>query len=505
MTFAVLMTTFILSFTVIENMLPTLYRRGFLNEVDGVFERLVIELEREIRGIVRDDEGEIQGELLPIDWSGVFGAQVLSHINDRSQNVHTVQIYNVRRIVHDFAMTYNMNIDIRRIEPINEQLGPVIYQLDGRGIGAASLDPHRWENYTIGFGQFNSFRPDIGGFALHVQGTFQPALRVFNIISELQAQILIVMFFVSLAISALFSLYLARPIVRLSYESKKLRNLEFDARVKVKRSDEIGDLSSNLNYMSSKLKRTLDDLQEANEKLKEEMEREREQERQRRNLFTSISHELKTPITILKGEIGGMIDKVGAYKDRDSYLKSVYGWTESLEKLVSEILTITRLEGEKMRLNLTPIDISALLIEICRTHQVLADNHKISFAPLLDSDLTIRADEKQLRIAISNVINNAVFYTKSDELVEVRLKKEADFAILIVTNTGASIEEDDLKHLFDPFYRIDRSRNRHTGGSGLGLFIVKNILELHGFGYGIENIEDGVRFVVKMPLLEVGS
>ena len=506
MTFAVLMTTFYVSFTIIENLLPTLYRQGFLNEIDGIFERLVIELEREIRGITRGEDGEIYGESLFIDWSQIFldWNWHTENIIDRREDVHVVQFYQVQQIVDHFALYYNMSITIWRIEPFTAWKGPMVYHLDGRGTGTALPGSHIFTHssgeYTVGFGQFNSYHLDTGGFALNVEGTFQPALRMLGIISDLQTQILIVMIFISIVISTLYSLYLARPIVRLSHESKKLRNLEFDENVQIKRRDEIGDLSSNLNYMSRQLRTTLDDLQEANEKLKEEMEREREQERQRRNLFTSISHELKTPITILKGEIGGMIDKVGAYKDRDSYLESVYGWTESLEKLVSEILTVTRLEGEKMRLNLTQTDISALLTEICHTHQSLADNQNVLLNQFLDSDLIVKADEAQLQIAISNVINNAVFYTKPDELVKVQLKQEGGFATLTVTNTGAHIAEADLRNLFAPFYRIDRSRNRHTGGSGLGLFIVKNILELHDFEYEIENIEEGVRFTIKMPL-----
>lgn len=477
MTFTVLMGTFIISFTVIEKVLPRLYQQEFFTE----FSQLTIELERDIRGIYR---GENWGENYTHSYNG------LKEINQEA----------IKEIVDHYATTYNMSITVWEILPVSEQLGDVIHHVDGRGLETDPLDSHRFGNHSVAWEQFNSYEPETGGFAVSVTGTFQPAIRVLTIISTLQTQILIVMFFVSIAISVLFSRYLARPIVQLSEESKKLRKLKFDEKLRIHRRDEIGDLSSNLNFMSYELKNALDDLQEANEKLKEEMEREREQERQRRNLFTSISHELKTPITILKGEIGGMIDKVGAYKDRDTYLASAYNWTEALEKLVAEVLTISRLEGEKMRLNVTQINISVLMAEICHTHKTLAYNQQLSFDQLLDSDLTIKADKSQLQIAISNVINNAIFYTLPGKSVTARLKKMDQFATLIVTNTGAHIKEEDLKNLFDPFYRVDKSRNRHTGGSGLGLFIVKNILELHDFDYLIKNVEDGVCFTIKMPL-----
>ena len=542
------MTTFYISFAVIENVLPQLYHQEFLNEFAELEQELLVKLERELsaeldRAIevsnrmrmrnfrISDDEtlewwgwdrnyclivdeSEFETSEAFIDWYDLHCSAdmvILAELDwerVRWYDLRTMKYHYLRygstpfqtaqQVFRDFAMTHNLKITVRAIEPDTAWLAEVIFQVDGRG-----LEDHvllELGDVEITSLQTNRYDYEFGGFALVAEGTFQPAYRVLNIIFALQQQILIAIFFVSILIATLFSLYLARPIVRLSKESKKLSELEFDESLKINRRDEIGTLSSNLNFMSYKLKHTLDDLQTANERLKREMEREREQERQRRNLFASISHELKTPITILKGEIGGMIDQVGAYKDRDSYLESAYGWTETLEKLVSEILTISRLEGEKMRLNLVEFDISALLTEICHTHQSLADNQKISFEQEIDTKLMIKADESQLQIAISNVINNAIFYTQPDHVVAVVLKREEKFATLVVTNTGAHIMEDELKNLFDPFYRVDKSRNRHTGGSGLGLFIVKNILELHGFEYGIENIEEGVQFVIKMPL-----
>ena len=486
-----------------------------IEEGDWEIEEVVDwELEREWRTegylpweltIYRDFCQHLQEEMALLHQEAMLVWEGIHWFHLRAMRDHHLQ-YDSRpftiaeEMLRYFAMTNNVMIIVWEIEPVTEHIGEVLLEIDGR-VNESSDDPMiDLGNERIAILQQNHYHPATGGFAIALTGTFQPAYRVLNIISTLFMQILIAIFFVSIVISALLSRYLARPIVRLSEESKKLTKLQFEEKLKIKRRDEIGDLSSNLNFMSYELQNALDDLQEANEKLKAEMEREREQERQRRNLFTSISHELKTPITILKGQIGGMVDKVGAYKDRDTYLERAYGWTESLEKLVSEILTISRLEGEKMRLNITRIDISMLLAEICHTHQTLADNQNISFNQQIATGLTIQADASQLQIAISNVINNAVFYTPLGKLVEVQLKKDDGFATLIVTNTGAHIEEEDLKNLFNPFYRVDKSRNRHTGGSGLGLFIVKSILELHGFGYSIENIVDGVRFTIRMPL-----
>ena len=543
------MTTFVVSFVAIENLLPRLYRREFYAD----YERLMIELELQLTQQLRQElEAGIEHQIVDgweisvedlNNWYEVYcldtnveemviDETALSEeerllITDRclafwedveifhehtSFDMHWFHLRAMRdhSLVHDstlfwdayailyhFAIANNVRIIVWDIEAHTEQLGDILIDIDGRQMGDESMT--LLGNEEIAVRQQNHYNQYTGGFAIALSGTFEPAYRVLNIISMLFIQILIAIFFISIAISAIFSRYLARPIVQLSEESKKLRELEFNESLKINRRDEIGNLSSNLNYMSYKLKNTLDDLQDANERLKKEMEREREQERQRRHLFTSISHELKTPITILKGEVGGMIDQVGDYKDRDAYLKSTYNWIETLEKLVSEILTISRLEGEKMRLDLTQIDISALLTKIYHTHQPLADNQEISFNKQIEAEIMIKADESQLQIAIANVINNAIFYTQPSKSVDIELKQEDKYVVLIVTNEGAHIAEEELKNIFDPFYRIDKSRNRYTGGSGLGLFIVKNILELHGFEYEITNFADGVRFMIRAP------
>lgn len=444
------------------------------------------------RNILTETENWAIGR--PVEWFH------LKQMREHHEQHASTPYLTAERILNNFAMANNVRIwvwDIPAGSPFGD-LGETLFYIEGR---PAELEFMTELGETeLGVREQRFHDPETGGFAIAISGTFQPAYRILSIISTLQRQLLIIIFFISLIISLLFSRYLARPIVALSEESKKLRNLQFDETFKIKRLDEIGDLSTNLNYMSFELKRTLDLLQDANQRLKIEMEKEREQERQRRNLFTSISHELKTPITILKGEIGGMIDEVGDYKDRDIYLKSAYDWTEILEKLVLEILTITRLEGDKMHLDFKSMNLSELTQEIINTHKVIANKQNVTLQQNIIRDIQVKADASQLKIAISNILNNAIFYTQPQEKVFIELKKTIDLATLIITNTGAYIEQDALENLFNPFYRIDRSRNRHTGGSGLGLFIVKNILDLHDFEYQIENVEEGVRFTIKIPL-----
>ena len=430
-----------------------------------------------------------------IEWFNL--RQMRDHHESHGSNAYLI----ARQIIEDFAMTNNVRVIVWEIWGGTElvMLGDILFEFEGR---SAELDFMTAMGDTeAAVRQQNFFSNNTGGFAIAISGTFQPAYRVLNIISELQRQIMLIMAVISFGIALFFAIYLVRPIVKVTKQSQELRELNFDKELRLNRRDELGDLSSNLNYMSYKLKNALDELQDANAKLKDEMAREREQERQRRNMFTSISHELKTPITILKGEIGGMIDGVGDYQDRDTYLASTYGWVENLEKLVGEILTITRLEGEQMQLNLQPIDMAEMLLAVIKTHQSLADKQDVNVLVTLNENLVTQADETQLQLAFSNIVNNAIFYTPAGKHVEVSLRQVGDHVVVQITNAGVSIPEEALQQIFNPFYRVDKSRNRHTGGSGLGLFIVKNILELHGFEYAINNIDTGVCFTIKMPMV----
>ena len=488
------MLTFVGIFGVIERVLPVLYRRQIVAEYDELMDELQRELVTELQNELAVQFDYMQTDrtdlLMKITWyenyCSEFGDwwgdnivykwptpqeeydecfRIFAEINEFMQGIHgfggwwevyDIQWFNLRQmrdhhethgsnaylvarqIIENFAMSNNVRVIIWEIPPgTTHELGDVLIEIEGR---SAELDFMTAMGDTeAAVRQQNYFDIETGGFAIAISGTFQPAHRVLNIINDLARPLIAGLSVIALGIASFFSFYLARPVVKVSQQSQKLRELDFNNKLELNRRDEIGDLSENLNYMSYKLKNALDDLQDANEKLKDEMKREREQELKRRNMFTSISHELKTPITILKGEIGGMIDGVGDYHDRDKYLASTYGWIENLEKLVGEILTITRLEGEQMRLNLQPIDLAEMLFEIIKMYQPIADKRGIDVLVAINENLITKADRAQLQLAFSNIINNAIFYTPTGEQVAITLRQDGIYLIAEITNAGVNI------------------------------------------------------------------
>ena len=299
---------------------------------------------------------------------------------------------------------------------------------------------------------------------------------------------------ISLAGSFFYARFITRPIVSISRVAWRIASLDFKARWTKHRGDEIGALGDSLNLLSDNLSGALNQLESANQTLQRDIDRERELDRQRLAFFSAVSHELKTPVTILKGQLSGMLAQVGIYRDREKYLARALEVTGRMEGLVKEILTVSRIESGSFSLKATPIDLSALLQKQLEMDAELIEQKNLTVEMDLQST-TVQGDEQLLDKALSNVVLNAILYSPSGASILV----EAGDCAFTIENTGASIPEDSLAELFTPFYRVEQSRSRKSGGSGLGLYLVKTILDRHGATCEIENTERGVQFSARFP------
>lgn len=254
----------------------------------------------------------------------------------------------------------------------------------------------------------------------------------------------------------------------------------------------IAVLSQHLAETTEKLKQTLGELKEANLLLEEDIKKERERESFNRDFFAAVSHELKTPLTVLKGELEGMIYQVGVFRDRERYLRHAWEITGQMEGLIREILEVSRLQLKEAAAQ-EAVDIGNILAECNKTFQGLMAQKDLE-CQISDTyqKVMVQGEEKLWKKAISNIVGNAVLHSPKGEKVQIRLEKN----VLTVENTGIWIDQEQREKLFQPFYRGDFSRSRDTGGSGLGLYLVKQILELYNCRYEITNTKAGVRFTI---------
>ncbi len=301
-----------------------------------------------------------------------------------------------------------------------------------------------------------------------------------------------VVLFGSIISAFFYSWYITAPIKKVSKLSKQMADMDFSGFCSAGRTDEIGVLSDSLNTLSRKLEVALSGLQEANQKLQADIDMERQLEKQRVEFFAAASHELKTPVTIIKGQLQGMLYQVGRYKDRETYLAQSLEITDTLGKMVQELLTISRLDTPGYTCKKSNLNLSNLIIDRLTALEDLFMQKDLTVSQSISPEVYILGDMQLLQKALDNLLGNAAAYSEAGNQIIVRLWKENEKANLTIENTGAYISYEAISKLFEPFYRVDQSRSRQTGGTGLGLYIVKTILDLHDAKIEIANTVQGV-------------
>lgn len=395
-----------------------------------------------------------------------------------------------------------------------DTIGTVV---EGEGSVAEEMEQQAMGHYKV------AFKGSENRYTLFVFGSTQLVNQAVEALGQILPWMLFTVFGISLVISLFYSRYLSKPIRKLGAASDKVAGLDFSVRTEMKRTDELGTLSRSLDTMAQNLDQALKSLQSANAKLKDEMEQERELEQRRMEFFAAASHELKTPVTILKGQIEGMEQNVGVYKDRDKYLARAREVTVTLQNMVQEILMISKMESWGFSLKKKELDLAELVRLQLADLTELFEQKNMKLEIMLPDQCLCRADQALMETVVRNVLVNAVRYSPKNERIRVKLYKEIqkiscedcrgisgssvaasgpkDSApvVMEIENTGVHIEEAELSRVFDAFYRVDSSRNRKSGGSGLGLYIVRQILEQHGAEYEMQNSSEGVLFRMKLP------
>ena len=318
-----------------------------------------------------------------------------------------------------------------------------------------------------------------------------PHLQAQNLaLVQMAPWLLLTLLVFSLLCAFGYSRYITRPIVRLSGIAGRMAQLDFHWECGERRRDEIGQLGRSLDEMARRLSAALAELESANRALRREVE-------QRTAFFSAASHELKTPVTILKGQLSGMLEGVDIYKDRDKYLLRSLQVTGRMENLIREMLEISRMQGGSVALNCEQVDLAALIERQLALDAGLLEQRGQRLVTELTPGITVSADVSLLSKVVGNLAANASLYSPEGAEIRVWCGTLQGHPTLTVENSGAHIAQEALPHLFEAFYRAEGSRNRSTGGSGLGLYLVKVILEKHRASCTIENTPQGVRAQVQ--------
>ena len=311
---------------------------------------------------------------------------------------------------------------------------------------------------------------------------------------------------------------IARPVKELTELSARMANLDFDAKYTSGGKNEIGQLGENFNRMSETLEKTISELKTANNELQKNLDEKTKIDDMRREFLSNVSHELKTPLALIQGYAEGLQDSVADDPDsREYYCEVIVDEAEKMNALVQKLLTLNQLEFGEDEVEIVRFDLAELIRGKVNSSRILADQKDASIEYEGPSHLEVWGDEFKVEEVLTNYLSNAINHVddaasgrtsfdgssgaaQSDRriVVSARVQAETSKVRVGVFNSGSHIPEEEMDRIWDKFYKVDKARTREYGGSGVGLSIVRAIMESLHQEFGVSNVENGVEFWFKL-------
>ena len=297
----------------------------------------------------------------------------------------------------------------------------------------------------------------------------------------------------------------SKPIEELDNIAKSMANLNFTQKYKVSDiNDEIDNLGKSINLMSHKLESTIEQLRNTNLELEKDIEEKSQIDEMRKSFISDVSHELKTPIALIQGYSEGLIENVNSDEEsRKYYAEVILDEATKMDKLVKQLLELMNLEYGKKDFNNKEFDIIELENEILRKSQVMIEKENIEIEVYNNEQIKVLADDFYIEQVFTNYITNAIKYsTEINGKKKIKIKNEIKENKVRVTvfNTCETLSDEDISRMWNRFYKLDESRNRDKGGNGIGLSLVKAIMNNYGNDYGAKNVAGGVEFYFEVDL-----
>ena len=301
--------------------------------------------------------------------------------------------------------------------------------------------------------------------------------------------------FISSVVIWFISRHITRPLQQLSELSKEMANLNFDAKYTSTSEDEIGVLGNNLNRMSGELEKTISEFRTANNELQKDIEKKEQIDEMRKEFLSNVSHELKTPIALIQGYAEGLQECINDDQEsREFYCDVIIDEAAKMNNMVKKLLSLNQLEFGNDTVNMERFDLTELVKGVVQSAQLLASQKEAEIRFLQEEPISVWGDEFKIEEVVTNYVSNALNHVDFEKKIEIKAVKRGDVVRLSVFNTGARIPEEDLDKIWIKFYKVDKARTREYGGSGIGLSIVKAIMDSMNQKCGVINYENGVEF-----------
>ena len=322
--------------------------------------------------------------------------------------------------------------------------------------------------------------------------SIRDSIRVFN---KFIGVVGVAVMLLSIILASYFSKRITEPIRELADLSQRMTELDFNAKYTSGGDDEIGILGENFNRMAEKLEQTISDLKKANNELMRDIEQKEQIEKMRLEFLGNVSHELKTPIALIQGYAEGLKEGVNDDSEgREFYCDVIMDEAGKMNRMVKNLMTLNQLESGEELVEFTRFDIVTLIQGVLQSLEIMISQKNADIHFKADEAVYVWGDEWKIEQVIRNYVSNALNHLSGDMVIDIRITQTEDKVNVSVFNTGQPIPEEDIGHLWEKFYKVDKARTREYGGNGIGLSIVKAIMESMHQGYGVENYDNGVKF-----------
>ena len=434
-----------------------------------------------------EENGDLESELEPISIKNNFDILIR---NDQNVNVYTSN--------KDFFSAFGqMNEMTSRFDT---GAGDIIEEKDNYVISKIK-DSKNGLTYVLLAATLDN------GYLLYIRipiNSIQESVKISNNFLYLMAG-------VAILIAAVIVSYVSRkftdPILELNAIAKKMANLDFSHKYRTTDADdEINNLGKSINLMSEKLEKTIKQLRNTNIELEKDIEEKSKLDEMRKSFISDVSHELKTPIALIQGYSEGLLENVNSDEEsRKFYAEVILDETNKMDKLVKQLLELMKLEYGKREFNDTKFNIVELEKEVVRKSKVMLEEKQAKVELNTPDEINVLADDFYIEQVVTNYMTNAIKHVEevNGEKI-IRIENDVDVdknkVRVKVFNTGKQIPEEHLNRIWKRFYKIDASRNRKDGGTGIGLAFVKAVMNNYGNSYGVVNKENGVEFYFDLEL-----
>lgn len=467
--------------------------------------------------------------LLSVILAGLFGSLFLEKYYTKQKQSAVKNVYKTFNKVVKTDPAFSESDDLQELNGILEKTGASAVVVDSSGTvlytyGNEGPLRQRWRDLIFGHGDDKMYKSNVvektDDYSLLY--TVDPSNNNYHyeLVSELSDNTDLVVrlsvenfkeslsitnhFYAGLAIAlivviTILMIILTRrytiPMLQLAAISKKMSELDFDVKYDGHHNDELGVLGDSMNEMSEKLESTITELKTANLELEKDIKQKEEVDELRKEFISNVSHELKTPIALIQGYAEGLNEGISDNPDDIKYYSEVImDESNKLNKMVGQLLSLNQIEFGSVKLNLERFDIVEVINSLISRRQILTEKKDVEIKVDAPDKQFVWGDEFYIEEVITNYLNNAVNHVDDKRVVKMQVVENNGIVRVSVFNSGKPIPEEELENIWVKFYKIDKARTREYGGSGIGLSIVKAIMDNHEQECGAINHEDGVEF-----------